>query len=102
MLELLGPERLQTLGKGTYVKAIGTKVNDQSFQVLLANYDPQARNVEAVPVTFQNLVPGNYQVTKIFLNKQRETTTASTVETNLQLTIPMGPSEVALIQIDKQ
>jgi hypothetical protein len=48
------------------------------------------------------LVPGNYQVTKIFLNKQRETTTASTVETNLQLTIPMGPSEVALIQIDKQ
>jgi hypothetical protein len=102
MLELLGPERLQTLGKGTYVKAIGTKVHERAYQVLLANYDPKGRNVEAVPVTFQNLEPGTYEVTKIFLNKQRETVTVDTVENTLQLTIPMGASEVALIQIDKK
>lgn len=101
IMELLGPERVQLLGKGTFVKALAAKVNDITFQVLLANFDPRGTNVEVVPVTFQNLQPGKYQVSKIFLNKQKEVTEVDVPESTLQLTVQMGVSEVALVQITK-
>lgn len=102
MLEQLGPERVQLLGKGSYVKGVAAKISDQSFQVMLANYDPWAKNVEAVPVRFDNLQSGSYKITKTFLNKQKEITTKETVEGTLQFPVLLGVSEVALIQIDKQ
>lgn len=102
MLEQLGPERVQLLGKGSYVKGVATKISDQSFQVMLANYDPWAKNVEAVPVRFDNLQAGSYKITKTFLNKQKEITTKETVEGTLQFPVLLGVSEVALVQIDKQ
>lgn len=102
MLENLGYERLQLQGKGTYVKALAARQSETVFQVLLANFDPWAKNVENVPVTFQSLTPGKYKVTKTYLNKQKEVMTLETVETNLQVLVPMGVSEVALVEIEKQ
>lgn len=101
MLEQLGKERIQVLGKGTYVKAIGAKVDDSTYQVLLANFDPAGRNTETVPVNFQHLADGTYQVTKTYLTKQKQTDQVQTLNASLQLAVPMGPSEVAVVEIKK-
>lgn len=101
LMESLGYERVQLLGKGSFVKAVAAKVNDTTFQVLLANYDSWGRNVETVPIAFQRLEPGSYQVTKTYLNKQKETSQVETIETTLQISVPMGASEVALVEIKK-
>ncbi len=101
LLDSLGYERLQLLGKGTFVKAAAAKVDETTFQVILANYDSWARNTETVPITFQRLEPGTYQVTKNYLNKQKEVSQAQTTETTLQVLVPMGVSEVALVEIKK-
>lgn len=101
LLEKLGYERLQLLGKGSYVKGVAARNGENIFQVLLANYDPWAKNTENVPVVFYNVVPGTYRVTKTYLNRQKEVTQAPTIETRLELLVPMGVSEVVLVEIEK-
>ena len=39
--------------------------------MILTNYDESRRNTEAVPVTFKNLAPGKYKLTKTNLNGQK-------------------------------
>jgi hypothetical protein len=101
LLEDLGYERLQLLGKGTYVKAVAARKSQTLFQVLLANYDPRAQNIETVPVTFQNVEPGTYRVTKTYISRAKEVSTVATTELGLQITVPLNVSEVALVAVEK-
>ncbi len=101
LLESLGYERLQLLGKGTYVKAVAARKSETVFQVLLANYDPWAKNIENVPITFQNVTPGSYRVTKTYLSRAKEISTLPTTELGLQVMVPMNPSEVVLVEVEQ-
>jgi hypothetical protein len=101
LLEDLGYERLQLLGKGTYVKAVAARKSQTVFQVLLANYDQRAKNVETVPVTFQNVEPGTYRVTKTYISRAKEVSTVATTELGLQITVPLNVSEVALVEVER-
>lgn len=103
LLERLGDERVQLLGKGTYVKALASKSGPNTYQLALANFDPWGRNREAVPVTFTSLEPGNYQVTQWFLTKQARTFNEEVTNFGeLSTVVQMGQHEVAVVEIKKQ
>lgn len=105
MLERLGDERLVLLGKGTFVKALATKSSlDGSIRIVLANFDPWGKNSENVPLSVIDLDNGNYKVTMTYLTKGVQTQTQSVDNSvgPMKLTVPMGPEEVAIVEIQKQ
>ena len=48
-------------------------INNDKTTLILTNYDGSGRNTEAIPVIFKNLTPGKYNLTKTYLNGQKET-----------------------------
>lgn len=101
MLAKLGSERIQLMGKGSFVKAAASRRDDGSFQVILANYDPAGRNVENVPVTLTGLSPNTtYALTTSFLRRASQKTATSTNELGvLSAMVPMQALEVALLEV---
>ena len=71
MLNSLDGDQIIVDGEGTYVTALASK-SDDKISLILTNYDGASRNTEAVPVTFKNLDPGKYNLTKTYLNGQKE------------------------------
>lgn len=101
MLERIGDQRLQLLGKGTWVKALAGKDEQDNIEVVLANFDPQGRNSETVPVTFENIEPGEYSMTQEFLGGRKQTIQIATTSAVLQTFVPMVANSVALIELTK-
>lgn len=60
-LNQLQGKLLPVSGNGSWVTSLATKSNN-IIQVLIVNYDPQNSHSETVPITFQNLIPGNYKL----------------------------------------
>lgn len=102
LLDSLGDERLQLLGKGTFVKAAAARNGDGEFSVVLSNFDPAGRNTETVPVTFTNLSPGSYKLTTQDL-QGRLTKQVITADGNAyQTLIPMRASQVVKVTLSKE
>lgn len=99
LLENIGDERLQLVGKGTYVKALAARKDPTHWQVILSNYDPSGKNIETVPVTFKNLAAGTYSVKITYLSKAAQTKSVNTESGDLQVAVPLGVYEVALVEI---
>jgi xylan 1,4-beta-xylosidase len=70
MLNALSGNQLIIDGEGSFVTALASK-SDEKISLILTNYDESRRNTEAVPVTFKNLAPGKYKLTKTNLNGQK-------------------------------
>lgn len=102
MLDKIGEQRLQLLGKGTWVKALAAKDDDGNIEVVLANFDPSGRNSENVPVTFENIEPGSYIVQQEFLGGRQQRIEIATTSAVLQTIVPMSPNSVAFIELLKQ
>ncbi len=101
MLEKLGSQRLQLFGKGTFVKALAAQDDAGNPQVILANFDPKGSNTEVVPVTFENIVPGEYTVEQEFLNGKKSTIQVATTAAVLRTTVQMGTQSVAIVSLKK-
>jgi hypothetical protein len=99
MLDRLGNLELQVLGKGTWVKAAAALDTDGNPQVVIANYDPRGSHSEQVPLTFINIVPGEYQVSQEFLSGQQNSVTVATDSSALKTVVPMPPNDVAFIEL---
>jgi len=102
MLDRMGDERVQLLGKGTWVKGLAARKDDGAFQVLLANFDPNGRNSENVPVTFTNIEPGSYTIKQEFLSGGTQTVEVATTGAALQTFVRMSPNNVALIEMKQK
>ena len=103
LLNKLGNERLELLGKGTYIKAVASAHGDGVYSLALANFDPAGRNVENVPITMTSLPAGTYLTTMQFLNRPPITiSTAITALGALEFQVPMSPQEVAWVEIKPQ
>lgn len=103
LLNQLGSQRVELLGKGTFVKAVATTDENNSTIIALANFDPSGRNTENVPVTITGLASGSYVVKMTFLN--RAPTEVSITQTDFEPTtfnVPMAPQEVAVVEISSQ
>lgn len=97
-LDKIGSQRVQLLGRGTWVKGIaGRDATDTT--VILVNYDQSSRHSETTPVTFTNIVPGNYEISQQFfggsINKQQ----IATSEAQLRINIPMSVNSAVFVRL---
>lgn len=99
MLDRLSDSRLQTLGNGTWVKGQATRSPEGHTQLVMANFDKNGRNSEKVPVTFQNITPGSYVITREYLNGQRQTQRVATDAAMLQTFVPMAANSVVFVEM---
>lgn len=89
MLDKISDQRVQLLGKGSWVKALAAKNPDtNAVEVVLANYDAKSRNSENVPVTFFDIEPGTYTIIKELsggggLKRETVATTEAVLQTRL-------------------
>jgi xylan 1,4-beta-xylosidase len=102
MIDRIGNQRLQLLGKGSWVKAAAARNDDGNTEVIMANFDPRGAHSEMVPITFQNIEPGSYRVSKEFLGGQRQTENVATTAAELQINVAMPVNSVSFIQLIKQ
>ena len=102
MLDRIGLQRLQLFGKGSWVKALAALSTEGNPQVVLANYDQAGKHSELVPVTFQDIIPGNYVVKKEFLSGQKSQENVATTSTALPITVPMTANSVGFVELIKQ
>jgi hypothetical protein len=97
-LSKLGTSRLSVTGEGSWVSAIGAK-NNNSYQVILVNYDPQGVHNEVVPVSFINLQQKKFVLTTRILGSQDLQTNEATTTGILQTSVPMAANSVALVEL---
>lgn len=102
MLDRIGDQRLQLLGKGSWVKAVAAQGANGQTQVVVANYDRYGAHAETVPITFQNIDPGAYTVTKEFLGGRRQTENVATDAAELQINVAMPANSVSFVELVKQ
>lgn len=102
LLDKIGDQRLQLLGKGTWVKAAAARSAGGNPQVIMANFDVSGRNTENVPITFKNIQPGNYQVVKEYLGGRRQTENVSTTSAEIMVNVAMSPNTASLVELVPQ
>ncbi len=102
MLDRIADERLQTLGQGSFVKGLSAKTSDGKIQMVLANYDRNARHRETVPITFQHIQPGRYLLTTKRLSGRNSQEYVATTAAQLKVEIPMLVNDVALIEMSRK
>jgi beta-xylosidase len=60
-LNMLNGQQLSSSGDGSWVSSLSSK-NNLTIQTLIVNYDSNNSHSETVPITYQNLSPGRYQL----------------------------------------
>ncbi len=89
MLDQISDQRLQITGQGSWVKALAAKNDRGNTEMIVANFDKYGRHAETVPVTFENIEPGNYNLNLYFLSGRNQTlqiaTTAAILRTDVAL-----------------
>lgn len=103
MLDQISDQRVQLLGKGSWVKALAAK-NSQSgaIEVILANYDPRSRNSENVPINFLDIEPGQYKITKQLNTGLNTSETVATTAAQLRTHLVMPINSVGFVTLQKQ
>ncbi len=99
LLDRVGTEQLELTGNGTWVKGLATRGSQNQIQVVLSNYDTNSGNVENVPITFANILPGEYTLSQTFLGGRQNTATIATDSAVLQATVTMPINSVAFIEL---
>lgn len=102
MLDSIGNQRLQLLGQGSFVKGVAALSEDGAVETVLANFDPRGSNREVVPILYQNIEPGNYQLQTKYLSGQNQTIPLATTAAVLQVVVPMQPNDVAFVKLLRQ
>jgi xylan 1,4-beta-xylosidase len=97
-LNRLGSERLQLLGRGSWVKGIAGR-DGRDTTVILANYDPAGRHVETTPVTFTNIDPGNYTLTQQAFAGTTNTQKIATSSSALQINVPLSANTAVFLRL---
>lgn len=97
-LNMLGDQRLSLTGTGSWVSAIGGLKNN-TYQVLLVNYDPKNTHSEVVPVSFIDLKPGTFTLKQSVMLGGVVQSEIATTEAMLQKSIPMSPNSVVLLEL---
>jgi len=99
MFDRLGSQRLQFSGTGSWIFATATK-KENTYQVILANYDPRGLHSEVVPVNFLNLEQGKFEFRKTFWGSETTTEKIATDAGLIQRMIPMIPNSVVFLELE--
>jgi len=98
-LNRLGEQALSVAGQGTWVKAIAATDSTGTLKVIVANYDPQDKHTETVPLNFVRVTPGTYTLTTEYLGRPPQTTTLTAITTTLQSSLPLPPNTVVFLNL---
>ena len=98
MLSKLGNLRLGLTGEGTWVRAMATQ-SDDTYQVLVINYDPRGIHSEVVPVSFINLQPGSFTLKQTIMGAKTITEHIATDAAILQRQVPLTPNSAVLLEL---
>ncbi len=101
MLDSIGDQRLQILGKGSWVKALAARDDDGNTEVVISNFDTRGTHAETVPLTFDNIQPGSFTVTTKHLNGTQKVDKIATDSAKLQTWIPMSANDVAFVELTR-
>ncbi len=101
MLDSVGNQRLQILGKGSWVKALASVDESGHYKIIISNFDPMGRHTETVPLTLTNLATGTYTITTTSLNGQKKTETLTAAEGKITTQVAMPPNSVSLVEISQ-
>lgn len=101
MLDRISDQRLQITGKGSWVKALAAKNERDNTEVIMVNYDRYGSHGEQVPVTFENITPGNYMVDIQNLNGRRNQQQIATDSAVIRTTIPMTANSMVFLELIK-
>ncbi len=101
MLDRISNQKVQLLGKGSWVKALAGKNANENIEVILANYDKNNSHGENVPITFEDITPGNYTITKELDSGQNTTEKIATTEAKLKTNIFMPTNSVGFVTLKK-
>lgn len=97
-LNKIGSQRLQVLGRGTWVKALAGKDGNDST-LILVNYDPTGHHNEITPVTFTNIDPGSYTVSKQQFGGIATDQPVATTSSALQIQVPMSANTAVFVRL---
>ncbi len=101
LLDSLGTQRLQVTGQGSWVKAIATRNMAGNPEFVMANASQNNNRSENVPVTFQEIEPGSYQLSLQFLDGKQSSQSIATSAAVLRTYVPMNPNAVVYGELKK-
>lgn len=101
MLDSIADQRLQITGLGSWIKALAARNDLGETELIIANFDPKARNSELVPVTFLNIEPGAYTLSKEFLGGVKQSEQLATSAAVLRAEVFMPANEVVKVKLIK-
>jgi hypothetical protein len=103
-LNQLGSDRLQVTGQGDWVTALASQnPTTNSIIVEVTNYDRYSRHRENTPITFKNLPPGNYDLTKKLLNGGTNTQIIQILpQTLFQTSLNLAPNTTYILTLTPQ
>ncbi len=99
LLDRIGDQRLQLLGKGSWVKAVAARNAEGHPQVVIANFDEKGRHSETVPLTFLHVKPGTYVIDQEFLGGRKNSVEVSTETDSVTTSIVMPVNSVVLVEL---
>ncbi|GIK84325.1 MAG: hypothetical protein BroJett025_09470 [Patescibacteria group bacterium] len=103
MLDRISDQRVQLLGKGSWVKALAAKNSTNgNIEVVLSNFDARGQHGENVPITFEEIEPGSYTIKKELTTGQVVTENAATTEARLKTNLYMPTNTVGFVTLQKQ
>ncbi|MBD3250669.1 MAG: hypothetical protein GF381_03835 [Candidatus Pacebacteria bacterium] len=102
LLDRIGDQRLPIQGQGSWVKALAARNDLGQTEVLMANFDPWGRHAETVPVTFNNIEPGGYQLQLEYFDGRTQTVLTATSAAVLRTQIPMPANSILFAKLIKQ
>ncbi len=102
MLDDLATQRLQILGQGSKVKAHSALTEDGKVQTILANFDPKGGGHETVPITYQFISPGNYELSMKYLSGDVRVDKIATTEATLRMLVPVPSNDVVFTELVKK
>lgn len=104
-LNLLTGLRLASTGDGSWVTSLSS-VKGSKIQSLIVNYDLNRSHTESVPLTFQNLIPGNYTLKfSYYPARSVSSKTVNVANTSLILqndpNLLLSPNMAVLVELTK-
>lgn len=101
LLDKIGNQRVQLLGKGSWTKGLAAKDDAGNIQVVLSNFDKAGKHSENVPITVTGIPTGSYTITKEFHTGLVQSGVVATSESQLQTTVSLAPNTVVLVTFKK-
>lgn len=100
-LDAMKGTMLELTGEGSWVTGFASTQNN-TIRIMLVNFDANGTHTENVPITINNLEPGNYTWRERFLLGRDTSLTETVSETSLAKVLFMPAQSVAILEITKQ